>query len=276
MMSVPIFLYLWPSALGGDTDYMIVYGKSMLPTIEPGSIVITKKVHDYHIDDIVSYSQMEEDIEKTVVHRIIDEDEGGFIIKGDNNRKNDPGIVPPESIYGKAIFWITYGGYALEVARNPLVMAVISVAMLAVKSGKKEKLKQNHQTKPKKPDYTTFYIAIAMNLITYVLMQMSISAGIDPKVDVLTKFLFWMFVPPVASTLSFAGYSLFIIGIYFMAKTYKPKPSSTRKSNRGMRLLMQKESNPMLLGAQLLWILYIMSALVSTIAMVRDLGLLPS
>lgn len=273
-MSVPIFLYLWPSALGGDTDFMIVYGNSMLPTIEPGSIVITKKVPDYYIDDIVSYTQSEEGIEKVVVHRIIDEADDGFIIRGDNNRKNDPGTVPPETIHGKAIFWIPYGGYALELARNPLVMAVISVAMLAVRSGKKEKINQNNQTKPKKPDYNLFYAAIAVNLITYVLMQMSISAGITPKVDVLTKFLFEIFIPPFASTLSFAGYSFFIIGIYFMARTYKPKPSSTRKSNRGIRLLMQKESNPMLLGAQLLWILYIMLALVSTIAMVRDLGIL--
>ena len=273
MLAVPLFLYLWPSFLGGDTDFVIVQGNSMLPTIEPGSFVITKKLSHYAIDDIVSYPEPENP-KIIIVHRIIDEDKMGFIIKGDNNKGKDPGIHPADTIKGKVIFSTPYVGYMLGFLRNPLLMMVIAIITMAVQSDRKRKKKteaiHTQQTKPKKTDYRLFYVAIIANLLTYVLIQISLIIGIKPKADVLTNYLFKMFEPSFASTVAFAAYFLFIIGVYYMSQSYKIKENADRKQNRAMRLLLQ-ESNPIHVAAQLLWILFIMSAAIQLIAMVQAL-----
>ena len=40
---IPIIIYLWPAALGGSTEFLLVQGNSMLGTIESGSFVITRE-----------------------------------------------------------------------------------------------------------------------------------------------------------------------------------------------------------------------------------------
>lgn len=273
LLSVPLFLYLWPSFLGGDTDFIIVQGNSMLPTIEPGSLVITKKSSEYAIDDIVSYPEPENP-KKIIIHRIIDGDEKGFIIKGDNNKGKDPGVHPADTILGKVIFSTPYVGYMLGFLRNPLLMMVLGIIAIAVQSDRKRKKKaepnRNEQIKPKKTDYSIFYVAIIANLLTYMLIQVSIIMGVKPRADVLTNYLFKMFEPSFASTVAFAAYFLFIIGVYYISKSYKIKANPDRKQSRGMRLLMQ-ESNPIHVASQLLWMLFIMSASIQLIAMVQDL-----
>src|SRR3989304_6440445 len=86
---IPFVIYFWPASLGGDTTIMLVQGQSMLPTILPGSMVIAKAAPDYQIGDIVAYEQKEGGSSKTIVHRIIDVDEKGFVIQGDNNPRKD-------------------------------------------------------------------------------------------------------------------------------------------------------------------------------------------
>jgi len=93
---IPIFIYFWPSVLGGDAEILIVQGKSMLPTIQPGSLVVTKQAPSYEIDDIVSFTLKEGGAQRVIVHRIIDQVEGDFIIKGDNNPKKDVGTYSEE------------------------------------------------------------------------------------------------------------------------------------------------------------------------------------
>ena len=274
LMSVPIFLYFWPSFLGGDTDFIIVQGNSMLPTILPGSLVITKTSPHYEIDDIVSYPEPENP-KKIIVHRIIEETEQGFMIKGDNNKQKDPGVHPADTILGKVVFATPYVGYILGLLRNPLLMMIIAIISIAIQSDRKRRKKKiegikEEPSKPKKPDYSLFYVAIVANLLTYALIQVSLVLEVKPRADVLTNYLFKMFEPSFASTISFAAYFLFIIGVYYMSKTYKPKESPTKKQNRGMKLLFQ-ESNPMHMAAQLLWVLFVMSAAVQMFAMVQDL-----
>src|SRR3990172_9830433 len=79
---IPFVVYFWPSALGGTAEFLIVQGNSMLPTILPGSLVITKQAESYHIDEIVAYDEGEDFRHKIVVHRILDITDDGFLIKG--------------------------------------------------------------------------------------------------------------------------------------------------------------------------------------------------
>ena len=77
---IPLAIYLWPAALGGDTQFLLVEGQSMLGTIEPGSFVVLKAQESYEVGDIIGFST---DIQsafsgRNVVHRIIEERDDGW------------------------------------------------------------------------------------------------------------------------------------------------------------------------------------------------------
>jgi len=121
------------------------------------------------------------------------------------------------------------------------------------------------QKSPKKPDYTLFFAALAFNVVTFIATQFFfIASNIRPTGDVLTGFLFRILESSFASTIIFALYFMFIFGLYFVAKlyeakSYKKKTRSRKKSN--LRLLLGKDSNPVLALASFLWILFILMSL---------------
>ena len=185
---VPLVLFFWPAALGGDTEFLIVQGNSMLPTILPGSFVVTKTAPSYEIGDIVSFPLTTAGITNIVVHRIIAEDENGFTIQGDNNQKVDRGHFTEEDILGKVVFATPYVGDALGLARNPIAL-VISAGVVVVlqmeqkrRRKKKEKLRrirlglpkpnpllEEQNKKPQKPDYSLLVGALMFSGLIFVL-----------------------------------------------------------------------------------------------------------
>ncbi|NIQ13603.1 MAG: signal peptidase I, partial [Candidatus Dadabacteria bacterium] len=151
---IPLLIYLWPSALGGDTQFLLVQGISMLGTIEPGSFVILKAQESYEVDDIIGFSTPKQSsfAGRNVVHRIIAEtDDGGFILKGDNNPKRDPGTVYPNQILGEVVFFTPFAGYLLLFMRNPLVMVVLAIATAMMQFGRKKKKPVKELEIEKKP-----------------------------------------------------------------------------------------------------------------------------
>ena len=282
-----IVAYFWPSALGGNTEIMIVQGDSMLPTIQPGSLVIAQAQLEYQIDDIVAFSQREGIAQRIVVHRIIDETERGFIIKGDNNPKKDPGYHTSDTILGKVVLAAPYVGDLLGGMRDPLVLIITGLVLAVIQMGqsrrkkKKEKLMrirlgitkqaasilEEGKKKQKKHNYVLFIDTIVFNIITHLALLFTVSSGFRPAGDVVTGLLFSMFDSTYAATISFAIYFVFIIGLYFLAKLYEVKAyrtkayrsitSSSRKKHK-IRFLLWKESNPLLAGASFLWLLFIL------------------
>lgn len=290
---IPLAIYLWPSALGGSTEILIVQGHSMLPTILPGSLVVAKQSPPYYIGEIVAYVMKSgTGAEKIVVHRIIDETSRGFIIMGDNNPVKDPGIYTNDDILGRIIFATPYVGDILSLLRNPLVLVLTGGVLAAIQMAQKRKKKKKErlrrirlglppsEAKPKseqkKPDYTLFFAAIAVNVIVYVILLLYISSGIRPEGDAVTGFLFRAFIPTFAATASFALYFVFIIGLYFLSKIYEAKTYrkeiSGVKSKSSLRLLLGKETNPMLAVASFLWLLFIIMELFHLMAIAKDLG----
>ena len=77
---------------------------SMNPLMRPGSILIYVYPKTVSIGDILIYKNGNE----SIVHRVINITENGFILKGDNNLAADVGIVRPENVYGKVvgILWL--------------------------------------------------------------------------------------------------------------------------------------------------------------------------
>jgi len=275
---IPIIIYLWPAALGGSTEFLLVQGNSMLGTIEPGSFVITKEKSKYEVDDIISYTTDRYSAfqGRTLVHRIIEETDRGFILKGDNNPKNDPGRVTPNMINGEVVFFTPFLGYLLLIMRNPLVMGVLAVVMLMAQFKKKKKKGQPElevEQKPKKKknkNYVLFVPALVINLITYLVIQVSYEAGINqPKADPLTTFLYTVSEPYIASTVSFALYFFLIIGLYYLAKTYDTIPRKILSS--GGVLTIKKKTNYVVASARMIWLMFIIVGIFFLFTMFQEL-----
>ncbi|MBI4895522.1 MAG: signal peptidase I [Candidatus Aenigmarchaeota archaeon] len=97
-----IFYFGMGIALGTSTPMFSVVSESMEPTLHIGDMVIVQVEKTYNVGDIVVY--MRGNI--PIIHRIIEKNSEGYIIKGDNNKTNpipDPGIVKENQIIGKAI-----------------------------------------------------------------------------------------------------------------------------------------------------------------------------
>ena len=275
---IPLIIFLWPEALGGETQFLLVQGQSMLPTIEPGSFVILKEKEMYEVGDIVGYSTPRDSIfsGRNVVHRIIEEKPDGFIIKGDNNQKNDPGIVSPDVIFGAVFFYTPFAGYLLLLMRNPLVMGVLAVAMMMMQFGRKKKKPKTTlepEQKPKKKknrDYVLFVPALAITLAVYVVIQVSFEAGIDqPRADPLTVILFSVSDVYFASTASFAIFFLIILGLYYLAKNSNSIPRKILSS--GGVLTLKKKTNTTFAAARLIWLMFILSGIYFLFLMLQDL-----
>ena len=269
----------------------------MLPTILPGSMVIARENPPYEVGDIVAFEQRVGRASQIIVHRIVDQEKGGWIMKGDNNPGKDAGIHKDKTIRGKLIISVPYVGDTLSLFRNPTVLIITGVILglieieQARRKMKKEKLRrirlrlsgqeakppQLVEKKPKKSNYVLFFAAISFNIMTYVSTQYFISSNIKPEGDVVTGFLYNIFEPSNASTIIFALYFVFILALYFLAKVYdlkysRKKLSTNRKSKSSIRLLLAKELNPMLALASFLWFMFILMSIFHLLSMWTDLA----
>jgi signal peptidase len=280
---LPLGIFFWPSGLGGDTGFLIVQGNSMLPTILPGSMVIIKKQPAYQVDDIVSFTLSEGGASKNVVHRIIEETEEGFIIKGDNNPKQDIGIHKIDDINGKVIFATPYFGDLMLLIRNPLVLFITSVVVGVInwqqkqRRTNKEKLRRLRlglppenkrsglQIRPKKQDYSFFLAAIGVNVLVYAIMQVSLSYNVRPDGDILTGFLYRIFETSFASTMAFGLYWGLIIALYFASKVYEQKVARkiivSAKRSKSMMLIFGSNFNPVLIASQFVIIVFVLMSI---------------
>lgn len=111
-----------PTALGGDTSYVIVDGTSMEPTYQDGDLVIAKARASYAPGDVVVYDAPI-DQQFNVIHRIVEPVNDGYVTRGDNMPKPDGWIAPREEVYGAAWFHIPNGGILVRLLRQPAVIA---------------------------------------------------------------------------------------------------------------------------------------------------------
>ena len=84
---------------------MVVLSNSMEPTFTSGKILMIKeKEGSPEVNDIVMFRQNNFGLNEYVTHRIVDQDEGGYITKGDANNCNDPGRLQESDILGTVKF----------------------------------------------------------------------------------------------------------------------------------------------------------------------------
>lgn len=228
---IPVLFYFWPSSLGGNTDYISVYGESMVPTMENGALAVLKQDTNYEISDIVAYRFTELGVNKIIIHRIIATTEDSFILKGDNNRSKDPEPVKTDQIIGKLLFQVPYVGYIPTLLKNPLVLilTMMAIAFFAMLDKKKKDAEVKEvvvpKNSPKKKEKTAkrskhislFLPALILNMAYYVLGQYSISVEILPP-DGYAAFLHGIIDPYLAGTIVFSTWFGVIMGSYVLSR----------------------------------------------------------
>jgi signal peptidase len=117
-ISVLVWLFLWPAAIGGSMTYVVVSGPSIEPVYETGDFVAARKQQSYGIGDIVVFSTSNED----VIHRIIGGDgDTGYVMQGDNNPKVDQWTPTDNEVLGKAALHVPDAGNAVMLVRQILI-----------------------------------------------------------------------------------------------------------------------------------------------------------
>mgnify|MGYP001590130163 CR=1 FL=1 len=96
-------------AAGTPMPIVSVVSESMEPILHRGDLVFVIKANDLKVGDIVIYQKAGDQF--TIIHRIIEKREDGYIIKGDNNHGPDSGVVKPHQINGKVLFAVPLLGY---------------------------------------------------------------------------------------------------------------------------------------------------------------------
>lgn len=106
---------------------LIVLSGSMEPAIYPGDVVVIREqpADKYKIGDVVTYL----DGYTVFTHRIVGEEDGLFILKGDNNNTVDDS-VSPEQLEGKVILRVPKIGVAIVFFKKPAGMAVLALVLV--------------------------------------------------------------------------------------------------------------------------------------------------
>lgn len=115
-----------PDVFGWSTA--VVISGSMSGSIEVNDMVIIHEQKSYAVGDVVTFKSGK----SLVTHRIIGEEEGGFITKGDVNNTRDIDTLSPERIVGRVVAVIPGIGKVIEFLRSPLGLTCIVLVGFAL------------------------------------------------------------------------------------------------------------------------------------------------
>ncbi len=110
----------------------IVKSGSMAPQILAGSVIINKRVTDYQVGDVVTFSRRSQ----LITHKIMKVVEENKVIqyqtKGQANNSPDVALVWKESVLGKVILVIPVIGYLLIFAKSFVGMILLGILLVGM------------------------------------------------------------------------------------------------------------------------------------------------
>ena len=117
-----------PSVMG-YTPMSVLTG-SMRPMLEPGDMIVTKKVQadNIAVGEVITYRVSNDTL---VTHRVIEvlEENGSyrFRTQGDANNTEDQQLIESSNIVGSYVFKIPKGGYIANFTRSPIGFVVLII-----------------------------------------------------------------------------------------------------------------------------------------------------
>lgn len=127
-ISILIWLLLAPPELGGSTRYAMVIGKSMLPTLRAGDLVLLRTMQDYRAGEIIGF--YDPNLNAVIVHRIITIVNGQYKTQGDNNQDADLYSPQKGDVLGRVILRAPLLGNIVAVMKQPLVFTGVVGLMI--------------------------------------------------------------------------------------------------------------------------------------------------
>jgi signal peptidase I len=123
-------IFFAPSIPGMPAVEMkIVQSGSMEPGIKTGGVVVLAPATNYHVGDVITYTDTSVTIPTT--HRIVDSymerGQTWFVTKGDANESIDASPVPASAVLGRVAFTVPFVGFVLDFARQPMGFALLIV-----------------------------------------------------------------------------------------------------------------------------------------------------
>jgi signal peptidase len=119
---------LWPTSLGGTIAYVAVNGDSMLPSVHPGDLVVTRAQGGYRVGDVIVYVVPRGDIAqgRRVVHRIIRGNAvTGFTMRGDNNKFVDQWKPRRDDVLGRVVLDVPLAGGWMTDLMRPINLGIL-------------------------------------------------------------------------------------------------------------------------------------------------------
>ena len=156
ILSIILLLIVSTFPISGNIKVMIVQSGSMEPTIKTGSIVLTKPMKDYKVEEIITFKVRNS--EYPITHRIKDigaiEGEKYYITKGDANEEEDQLEIRENDIFGKVLFSVPFLGYAVNFAQKPIGFAMIIIipALVIIFDEVKKIIEEIKKNKKKKEE----------------------------------------------------------------------------------------------------------------------------
>ena len=210
LLLLPLAIYFWPAQFHGDTTFIMLVGNSMYPVIESGTFVVLKQEQQYFLGDIIGF--INED-NKNVVHRIVDQTDQGFITKGDNNKRNDPGIIPVNEVIGRSVFVIPYAGYTSLFLQTPIGISIFGIWALIMFSKKKDSAIKKKHTE----SFLIYKIGLCSVLANYVLTQLVLLFDIRLAKTMNIPFSNYL-EPSIANSASFGLLVMAFIMLYLFSR----------------------------------------------------------
>lgn len=120
MLILPMFHY---------KPYIVLSG-SMEPKIQTGAVVwVNENDTNVEVGDIVAYQL---DNGTAVTHRIVEENNGMYVTKGDANETEDLALVSQDQIIGTYAFSIPVIGYVISTVRSNMLILIPVVCFILI------------------------------------------------------------------------------------------------------------------------------------------------
>ena len=131
-----IWVVFAPVKFGGQAAYVLVNGNSMEPDFHRGDMVLVRRAPEYRVGDAVAYQSG--DLGQVVFHRIVDQNQDRFMMKGDNNAWLDNYQPTYQEVLGKLWAHFPEAGGFVQKLRSPGVLAffaaIIGVMLMNLNS----------------------------------------------------------------------------------------------------------------------------------------------
>jgi len=125
VLAVAIWVFAGPAQFGGFNTYLMTSGNSMEPRFRAGDLAVVRKAPSYGPGSVIAYRLSDRAI---VLHRIIGQDGGRFVMKGDNNNFVDATEPEPSQVLGELWIHVPGAGRLLEKLRSPWLVTGLVLA----------------------------------------------------------------------------------------------------------------------------------------------------